>query len=192
MIYTITGEWCQAHVHSIYLVVYRPTARWRTTTITGCICRSATLQEINDSIIRRFGSEIRVPKARIALTRESAWDPRVQIGIVPNRDADTVLDSQACADRVDIIGGLLSIAGSCGREGAETDVDFGIGNLDAEGGEALEVGCLAGEVWGLADDEVALETDAVDLDATGFEGLHDLLCGGCLGAGVLDVVVIVV
>ena len=51
---------------------------------------------------------------------------------------------------------------------------------------------LRGGAGGLADDEVGLEAGAVDADPLGFDAGDDLLGGGGLGAGVLDVVVVVV
>lgn len=71
-------------------------------------------------------------------------------------------------------------------------VELRVGDLDALGGELLQ---HAGQVLsrrGTADDEVALETDAVDLGAGVLDQVNDAEGGRGLGAGELDRVVVVV
>lgn len=152
----------------------------------------AGAQQADDRGVGRLGGEVRVPQASVALAGESAGDPGVQVSEVPDGDADAAVGGEAGADDVDVVGGLLLVARGGGREGREAHVDFGVGDLDAERREALEVGGLVREGGGLADDEVALESDAVNLDVAGLEGLDDVPGGGGFGARVLDVVVIVV
>lgn len=149
-------------------------------------------QEADDRGVGGLGAEVGVPQAGVALAGEGAGDPGVEIGEVPHGDADAVGDGEAGGDGVDVVGGLLLVARGGGREGREADVELGVGDLDAEGGEALEVGRLGCEVGGRAYDVMGLETNTVNLDATGLEGLDDVLCCGGLGSRVLNVVVIVV
>jgi hypothetical protein len=51
---------------------------------------------------------------------------------------------------------------------------------------------LVREGGGLADDEMALQTDSIDLDASGFERSDEVLDSGCFGSGIFDVVVVVI
>lgn len=70
------------------------------------------------------------------------------------------------------------------------DVNLRVGDLEAEGREALKDGDEGGALRGGADDEVALEADAVD----GGAGVEDDLDGFdgavCFGAVVFEVVVV--
>ena len=136
-------------------------------------------QQMHHRCVRGLGSEIRVPEAGIALAGKGAGDPGVQVREVPQRDADAVDCLEAGLHGIDVVCGLLLVAGAGGGEAAEADVDFGVGDFDVECGEGFEVGDLRGEIWGVAYDEVALETYAIDLDVAGLERLHQVLgCGG--------------
>ncbi len=72
------------------------------------------------------------------------------------------------------------------------DVELGKGNLQAKGSEALEGGGDAAAAGGTADNEMALEANAVDGGASSLDDLDQLdgLVG--LGAVILQVVVVVV
>lgn len=72
------------------------------------------------------------------------------------------------------------------------DVELRIGDLDAERREALEGRDEGGALRGGAYDQVALEADAVDRGLGGLDDLDELDGAVCLGAIVLEVVVIVV
>lgn len=72
------------------------------------------------------------------------------------------------------------------------NVQLSVGDLDTLGGElGQHVGVLIGRVGG-SDDEVALETDTIDLHASTLNQVDNSQSLGQLGAGVLDVVVVVV
>jgi hypothetical protein len=76
--------------------------------------------------------------------------------------------------------------------GLHADINLGVGDLDAEIDERLQV---AGKVLadgGLTDGEMGLETDAVDLGTVGLDEFDDVLGTGGLGATPFDAVVIVV
>ena len=68
------------------------------------------------------------------------------------------------------------------------DIQLSDGDLDAEGSERLKV--LLERRGHFADDEVALEADAVDGDVLGLEALDEVEHGGGLCAGGLDIVVV--
>jgi hypothetical protein len=70
------------------------------------------------------------------------------------------------------------------------DVDLGVGDLESQGREALEGGGEGGPLRRGADDEVALEADAVDRGAGVEEDLRGFDDAVCLGAVVLEVVVV--
>ena len=81
----------------------------------------------------------------------------------------------------------------CGRrERCEANVELGVCDFDAESGEGVQVCGLGGKGARFADDEVALQTDAVDFDAARFEGFDEVLGGGGFGAAVFNIVVVVV
>lgn len=154
--------------------------------------RNRPSKKADDGSVRRLGAEVGVPQAGITFTGERAGDPGVLVREVPERDAHAVLSGKTGANGAEVVGSLLLVARIRGREGGEADIDFGVGDLDAQSSEAREVGsefCLAG---GLADDEMALQTHAVDLDTAGLERFDDILCCGGFGTCVLDVVVVVV
>lgn len=73
-----------------------------------------------------------------------------------------------------------------------SDVELGVGDFYAEGGEGVEVGGLGGKRSSASYDEVGLETDTVNFDAAGLQrGDEGLDCCG-FGAGRFDIVVVVV
>lgn len=111
---------------------------------------------------------------------------------VPDDDTDTLLDSDTASDGVVVVELLLSLKSCSGRDGG-TDVKLGKDDLNTKIDEGLDVGLESGLARRLADDEVRLETDTVDLDATGLEAAdEDIVSSSGLGAGSLDVVVVVV
>lgn len=78
------------------------------------------------------------------------------------------------------------------RQRAEPDIDFGICDLDAQGSEALQVGGLRGQVGGISDNKMALQSYTVDLDAASLECCDNVLRSGGFGARVFNVVVIII
>lgn len=71
-----------------------------------------------------------------------------------------------------------------------TNVEFGVGDFDAEGCEAGEGGGQIGAGGRGADDEVALETDAVEGCACFLEDLDGFDGAVCFGVVVFEVVVV--
>ena len=127
----------------------------------------------------------RVPWAGLTLAREGVWHPRVLVGPVPNGDTNARGNGVASRDDVLEVSLLLGEQRGGGGEG-HADIELGDGDLDAGGGERLE---LRLEIRrDLADNEVALEADTVERNARGLERLDEVEQGGCLRAGVLDVV----
>ena len=125
------------------------------------------------------------------MSRESAWNPGVLVSPVPDGNTDAVLGLNTGADGVAVVGGLLGEL-RIGRGQVHTNVKFRDGNLNSVGsvtGHDLLLVVLAG---GAADDEVSLETNSVDLGTVGLNKLDNSSGTGGLGAGVLNVVIIVV
>ena len=83
-------------------------------------------------------------------------------------------------------------AGGAGWQGGEADIDFGVSDLNAKFCEAVQIGDLVGFVGCLANDEMTLQADAVDLDPTGFQARDKILGGRSFGARIFDVVVVVI
>jgi hypothetical protein len=132
--------------------------------------RNRPSKKADDGSVRRLGAEVGVPQAGITFTGERAGDPGVLVREVPERDAHAVLSGKTGANGAEVVGSLLLVARIRGREGGEADIDFGVGDLDAQSSEAR----------------------AVDLDTAGLERFDDILCCGGFGTCVLDVVVVVV
>lgn len=72
------------------------------------------------------------------------------------------------------------------------DINLGVGNLNTLGSELLQDGGQAGGGTDLTDDEVALETDTVDLDASSLDEVDNSQSGGQLGTGEFDGIIVVV
>ena len=97
----------------------------------------------------------------------------------------------ASGDGAGVVEDLLLLGGDSGW-GVGADVELGDGNVNVESGESVHVLDLGSSGWGLADDEVGLETNTVDLDTLSLDGLDQVLGRGGLVAWVLDVVVVVI
>ena len=121
------------------------------------------------------------------MARERVWDPRVLqarqscrefekraanlVSPVPDRDANATRDIHARLHHILVVLRLLSEQSVCSRE-RHPDVELRNRNLQSERGELLH-GSLEGRGDG-PDDEVALETDAVDGDPIGNELLDEV------------------
>lgn len=81
---------------------------------------------------------------------------------------------------------------SSSRGESHADVELSDGNVDAQSGVSGHGAGLVAGARGAADDEVGLETHAVDLCAVRLDQLDDSLGTGSLGTAVFDVVVVVV
>lgn len=128
-----------------------------------------------------------IPRASSALTRERLGNPRVLVRPVPDGDTDAPSDTLARLDHRRVVG-LLLLEQRRRRRELHADVELGEGDLHTRGGETLEVGLQArGQ---LADDEVALEADAVERDVLRLERLDEVEHRGGLRARPLDVVVV--
>lgn len=119
-------------------------------------------------------------------------DPVVFVDVAPDGDADAAGDVQAGADHVGIVITLLGEGGGGGGDRLVRDVELGVGDFDAESGEALEEVGHGGARGRAADLHMGLETDTVNGGAGGFDELDELEGPFGLGAVVLEVVVVVV
>lgn len=106
---------------------------------------------------------------------------------VPDGDTDTAIDLQASTDDGGVVHGLLLDGGVVGGHGRVADIELGIGNLDALGSELLEDRGQVVRARDLSDDEVALETDTVDLHTGALDEIHNREGFGQLGVCVLNV-----
>jgi hypothetical protein len=119
-----------------------------------------TGQSIKDTIVdglldKRGTSTIRLePHIAGALAREGAWNPRVGVIEVPKRDTNAGLLSDASGGDAVVVLDLLDLVGVAQWD-VTTDVKLGDGDIDAKGGEGLDVGLKAGLAWGLADLELS-------------------------------------
>ncbi len=123
-----------------------------------------------------------VPWARRALAGERAGHPRVLVGEVPDGDAHTALHVRArLNDR--LVVHLLLREERVRRGERHAYFELRARDLEPERGELLEHGLeRAGD---LADDEVALEADAVDWHAVRLQLLHEVQHRGRLRACVI-------
>lgn len=113
----------------------------------------------------------RVPRQSSALAREGLRDPRVLVGPVPDGDANAAGQRLARGDDGLVVRLLLLEQRRSGGEG-HADVELRDGDLDAERGERGKV--LLDVAGQGADDEVALDADAVDGDAPLLEVLDEV------------------
>jgi len=156
-----------------------------------------TLPSVEDTVVgglldeRSVGAVWLEEEVGPAHTWEGTWNPRVGVVKVPDGDTDAAGDVVARGDGRRVVEDLLLLGRESGWGGG-ADVELGDGDVDAERGEGVHVLDLGRGRWGLADDEVGLETDSVDLDAGGLNRLDEVLGRGGLVAWVLDVVVVVV
>ena len=95
----------------------------------------------HDTIIRRFFGQVRVPRACSALSGKGLRHPRVFVRVVPDRYADAALCRHAGADGVGVVGALLREQCGSGGQG-HADVEFRVGDFDAEAGEGGDVALL--------------------------------------------------
>ena len=123
---------------------------------------------------------------------ESLRNPRVLVRHTPDSDTNAAGDVKARAHDVSVVVSLGSEGGRRGRKAGVADVELGVGDLEAEGREATEDSGEVGAGGRAADDEMALETDAVDGGAGVLDDGDGFVDAVGLGAVVLEVVVVVV
>lgn len=118
--------------------------------------------------------------------------PRVLVSVIPDGNSlASILLVQAGVDDGLVVGGLLLEVG-VGSRCLHTDIKLSDGDLNAKGGEVLDNtlnGILRSRV---ADSEVSLETNAINLNTVGLDHLHNLLCSLLLVARPLNVVIVVI
>lgn len=165
------------------------------------ICLASNARQ--ESSPRRLRLHIIVPRARATLGRVLTRNPRVlvrhtlhahhqqsevqsrQIPVRlttthPNTHPNTSRHSNTAGSNVLVHLPLrLELAGVGGH--SHLDVDFGVCDIDAEVSEALEGGNHGGEGGFVGDAEMALETDAVDGLAGGFDEIDDAAGAGGFG-----------
>jgi hypothetical protein len=73
-----------------------------------------------------------------------------------------------------------------------TNINLSVSDLNTEGSEAAEHGRERGSAGGLADNEMALETDTVDGSTGTLDDVHNLDGTVSLSLAILKVVVVVV
>ena len=156
------------------------------------MCASSRREQTLDGGVRWLGGQVAPVEAGISLARESAGDPAVVVVKVPDGDSNALGHVQASLDDGGVVGRLLCQTSGRRREAAKADINFGEGYLDAKSDEGVE---LRGEICGiggLADDEVALQPDAVDPHTRGLDHVDQRDGCGRFSASVFDVIVIVV
>lgn len=148
-------------------------------------------QRIQNPIIRRLLLQILIPRTSSSIPLERIRHPRVLIRPIPDSNTHTSLRISTSPDKTRIIRLLLRQIPILSRR-LHAHIQLGVCNLDIQRRVGLE---RAGQIFsarGVADGEVALQTDAVDLGVVGFDQFDDVLRGGCFVAGVFDAVVVVV
>ena len=148
-------------------------------------------QRIQNPIIRRLLLQTLIPRTSSSIPLERIRHPRVLIRPIPNRNTHAALRISTSPDKTRIIRLLLLQIRILSR-GLHAHIQLGVCNLNIQRRVGLE---RAGQIFparGVADGEVALQTDAVDLGVVGFDQFDDVLGGGCFGAAEFDAVVVVV
>lgn len=140
-----------------------------------------------EPLITRLLSIILIPQQRRPFTSKHARNPRVPIRHAPKRHAHAPLLRQT-RPRDPLVGSGLhgQLLRRSGR--VHPDVDLGVRHVHLLRGEELQRLDQGGLVWGRDGSggrhfggEVALQADAVDLDAVGFDEADDT--GGAFGFG---------
>ena len=148
-------------------------------------------QRIQNPIIRRLLLQTLIPRTSSSIPLERIRHPRVLNRPIPNRNTHAALRISTSPDKTRIIRLLLLQIRILSR-GLHAHIQLGVCNLNIQRRVGLE---RAGQIFparGVADGEVALQTDAVDLGVVGFDQFDDVLGGGCFVAGVFNAVVVVV
>lgn len=149
-------------------------------------------QDIPNLIVRGLGVHVVIEQRSGTRSREHRRDPRVRVTGAPDGDADTALHGQTRAHDVAVVVRLLLQRAGVGRQAAVAHVDLCVGHVDALGHELVQHRGQLVAGPGLADDEVALQADAVDAGAALLDDVDDLERLLLLVPGLLDVVVIIV
>lgn len=128
----------------------------------------------------------------LTVALKDTWDPAVLVSDAPDGNTNTALNIETRSNNIGILVTLSLQLSSRGGNGLVADIKLSVGNLDIKSSEALEHGDELRARGGLADDEMALETNTVN----GSTGLLDDLdkLDGTVGllAVLLEVVVVVV
>jgi hypothetical protein len=131
-------------------------------------------------------------KESLAIALEDTGDPAVLISDAPDGNTNTALNIETRSNNVGIVVTLNLLLSGRGGNRLVADIKLSVGNLNIKSSEALEHGDELRARGGLADDEMALETNTVD----GSTGLLDDLdkLDGAVGllAVLLEVIVVVV
>ena len=108
---------------------------------------------------------------------EHARHPGVLIGEVPNGHTNALLDLVAGSDGGGVVFRLFFVV-LAGFGVLSADVELGNSDFEAKIGECPHVRDLVFEGWAGSNDQVILETNAIDLDAVGLHQLDDVQsCG---------------
>jgi hypothetical protein len=89
----------------------------------------------NRIITSRFLNQIHIPRTRISLARESAWDPGVLVCVIPQCDTDAASGAQAGKDGVVVVCCLLCQSACERRQRRVPGVELSVGDFDAQGSE---------------------------------------------------------
>jgi len=128
-----------------------------------------------------------VPRQRSTLTLEPTRNPRVLVGVIPDRHPNASADVLAGPnDSLVILLLLLELRGCDGE--VHADIELSDRDVDTEVSEALEV--LLDGGGELADDEMALGTNTIDGDSTLQHVLDEVVVSIGLGGEALQVVVV--
>lgn len=153
-------------------------------------CRRATKRSQN-TCVSRLLRIVFIPGTGSALSRESAGDPGVFIRPIPDGNADAVLCCNTGCHGTRVVCLLLRKKGVC-RWKRHANIKLSNGNLNSEGSICSHGASLRALTGRASYNEVGLQTDAVDFDSVRFNELHDVQGTCCLGARILDIVVVVI
>ncbi|KAI6763855.1 hypothetical protein HG530_007644 [Fusarium avenaceum] len=127
----------------------------------------------------------------LAVALKDTGDPAVLISDAPDSNTNTALNIETRSNNVGVLVTLSLQLSSRGGNGLVADIKLGVGDLDIKSSEALEHGDELRTRGGLADNEMALETNTIN----GSTGLLDDLdkLDGTVGllAVLLEIVVVV-
>lgn len=150
-----------------------------------------TPKRVKDTIIRLLLLIVLIPRTSITIARESIRHPRVLISPIPNRNTNTALRLRASPNKARIVRRLLRQLIATRRR-LHTNIHLSVRDFNTKRGVRLQGTSKVFLAGCLADGEVTLETDTVDLSAVGLHQFDNSLSGICLVTTVLDAVVVVV
>lgn len=151
----------------------------------------ASSQSLKQTGVGRLLVQVLIPGQSGALAGESAGNPGVLVGPVPDGESHTLGGLDTGLDQVLEVGRLLGKL-RVGGGSRHANVDLGVGHFDAERGVGFQGAGQVVLAGGVSNREVALETNTVDLDAVRLDQLDNLQGARGLVASPFNVVIVVV